>query len=374
MSLVRYFLNGILDWLALNLWDKQLCRDVSAMFLEDGECDLFNPKHRGIGIHVTDIYMEELIKVNSIDVDKYYRPNIDFESLYHLLTPFIKIYLMASKTDQQLNTIAKVFTPLIQSIVYDKDYYKSIIKNPGIYDIDLYESKFEDGFKKSYHEYLQNKQEQSQLDEFTQENDTKNNDNNDNNDTVWVKNYDVTIPMNDNIDPKYIDISNEYKNKEKNTYESRKHDPLLLKPKLMEFYKLFKHLSIDKETSQKHRKKLAALANIFMPDLDEHGLPDRDSLKMAIKVSKSIDPREIEKKKNKELRKKALNKSIMRQQRKNKKLKLLGLKIKHKKIKIDKRILKRMKSKQKNWISNREYIKKVDIKKPNKVILQWNKK
>merc|ERR1712154_1725 len=140
LSLIRYFIHACFDYFATKEWKLELCTAFCGI-LRSEQLNLCSSAHRGLFLHLCDVYMEELIKVNRIDSDDHlsaaFRPPITFDALYHLLLPFITIYLESNQVYQQQYVVKKIFHTLLESMTFDVERREKNLNRPGMDDLML---------------------------------------------------------------------------------------------------------------------------------------------------------------------------------------------------------------------------------------------
>jgi len=338
LSLVRYFVRSALDYLALNEWDMQRVQQFANILRS--KISLLNSKNRGLFLHLNDIFMEELIKVNQIEDggdDIAFRPSISFDALYNLLTPFIHFYLESSRTDEQQYVIRKVFHALLQSMHFDEEERETLLRRPGAGDIDLYgwnvrnvpgwmkpknyssndaekdankdankgveqleafmdEDEDRDEEEEAEEDEVEKEQEQEQeevdlktvpsnqlpklCDDRMTEIDPLNPLRRKKNEThlMFDKiNYDVVMPFNRTHREQDGKRMKEWQKTYAEDRAQRLHDPLLLASKMKQFQDVFDYLANDEETPKKAVSKLWVLSRMFTAkSADEDGDGDGD--------------------------------------------------------------------------------------------------
>eukprot|EP00484_Ammonia_sp_Unknown_P018995 CAMPEP_0197028136 /NCGR_PEP_ID=MMETSP1384-20130603/7901_1 /TAXON_ID=29189 /ORGANISM="Ammonia sp." /LENGTH=593 /DNA_ID=CAMNT_0042457089 /DNA_START=7 /DNA_END=1788 /DNA_ORIENTATION=+ len=323
LSLVRYFVHSSFDYLALNEWNLQLVQSFAEILRH--KLDLLDSANRGLFLHLNDIYIEELVKVNRVDSDDHrqfaYRPPITFDALYRLLTPFTHFFLESKQMEQQQYVIRKVFHVLMESMHFDKEERELKLQTPGANDLDLYVYDIDeddkqreeedgdaddgqmDGFLETDEEEEDEEQEAETEDEQEEEDWMEAEEDADGAEEeemdvtkvaskrlprlddesmtpidphnpkrrkktekhiIFDKiNYDVVMPFKEYQTNGVNGKVNEWQTKFADSNEKRKHDPLLLQEKMDQFHKVFDYLANHEETPKKAARKLQTLAKIF---------------------------------------------------------------------------------------------------------------
>jgi len=253
---------------------------------------------------LSDVFMEELIKVNRVDADDHlccaFRPPISFDALYHLLLPFIAIYVESTQVFQQQYVVKKIFHKLLESMTFDGERREAQLNRPGFDSLDIPWMKkkkkpwFRNRKKKTMIKvngkmYLPSNQIDNFYDDAMKEVDAHNN----------VRRRKEQTPI--MFDKKNFDVVMPYKEYERNlddadkaewsvmyaaTKEERLCDPMLLKRKMDSFHKMFAYMAQCEETPRKAKSKLSVLAEMFvLSDGEKYKrLYDGRVLKKALRV------------------------------------------------------------------------------------------
>lgn len=373
-SLVRHFLYQTLKYLIYGgnnhqtVDDVFLCQTFSNILRND--LNLLQSDNRGLCLHLCDIFVSELIRVlnnnRNVTVSNV-RKVISFDALFHLLIPFLDIYLQSNIAQYQKIIIRKVFAPVLESMkVLNEEQRDWILKHPGIQDLQLYNDQkvrvrnrdrfhirstinFDSNRRRNDNRCEKN--EKNEMNEFLEIKENKKQQIVDGNGPElskkrWlekkerklgpeakpcfdVRNFNVFMPLtvntrkkneksveNDSISDSDIDC-------ELNEFEiTPLNDPLGMKDKLLQFKKVFLFLANTEQTPDKHRKKLIFLAKMFS-DQNENA----ECLEKAVFL---VDKQQMWKKgnrRNSALRKRQKHMRI-KQHKKIVKLQKLGVRVK----------------------------------------------
>ena len=376
LSLVRYFMHSIFDYLAINEWDLKLIQQFGNILRF--KINLLSSSCRGLFLHLSDIYIEELIKICRIDADDHllqsFRPPITFDGLYNLLTPFISIYLQSTEQYQQQYVVRKIFNALMESMSFDKEQRETDLNRPGMDDLDLYKYNIEkykttETKTKTLDDDANKNKDgiDSFLDDDEDEEDEEDEAMDDKEETEnlsmkpskdymrfddeSMKSIDPNNPLRRQrkqehimFDKKNFDVVMPFKEFEKNDVKKkveqwkikcresitkRKHDPLLMKDKMEQFQKVFDYLANHEDTPKKSRHKLRVLSNLFIPKEIEiegnHLYYDRAAVKKAVQIVDQTKQQSKREKLRKERKKRM--RSVMKHKGKWQKLRKMGIKM-----------------------------------------------
>ena len=308
LSLVRYFVHSCFDLFALNEWRLDLCKSFSDILRF--KMNLVSSASRGLFLHLTDVYIEELVKVNRIDSDDHlsesFRPPISFDALYHLLTPFISIYLESNQLHQRQHVVQKIFNPLLESMTFDTEQREINLHRPGMDDVDLYTKRRWKKKKRSKKiseetetstttkmievngkEYIPSSEIKNFWDDSMEDVDAHNPTRRRKKQTPIMfdkKNFDVVMPFKEYEGGRDAKKVKEWKVKFRGTMKERLSDPLLLKHKMKAFQKVFGYMAECEETPNKAKGKLSVLAKMFCLDRKGEKFYDREQLREAIRI------------------------------------------------------------------------------------------
>eukprot|EP01084_Bolivina_argentea_P007184 13521_1 len=289
LSLIRHHLHSAFDFIALNEWNVDLINGFSNILRF--KINLFKSLNRGLFLHLSDIYIEELIKISRVDADHHlatsFRPPISFDALYHLLSPFVAIYLNSGQQYQEQYVIRKVFYKLVESQHFDAQQREINLNYPGFDDLDF----GIDCVKQCKEKEKSIFDNESQLMIAADPNNPIRRKKRDKTHLLFdKKNFDVVMPFKELEATSDAQKIQKWQIKYKETRLARMNDPLLMKHKMKQFEKVFLYLANHRDTPNNAIKKLKALADMFAQKEDKNRDHHRSAARLALKA---VDKRNI---------------------------------------------------------------------------------